>query len=293
MTARRPGLSRPTPRTAARPAIQAFLDQQPEAPPQAIADLEARVAELEAENRRLMASAEAELERLGIDDGIEVTRVPLDQLRERPWDSDAISPQDIRNLWALIEQDGLQVPLILDRQYRCLSGECRRRALHLGRDQQPGRYNERFPHGVPCLITELDWDQDPTACDIAMLSMQRQRRRERGAALHGAIRRVHVGIRDDPRFSWGEGKPPRGQESGVRYLKNLFGCGLNTVRRAIQNERDHQAPDHVARRACSSRATALLERLQNLPEPYPGSAELQRVVGDFIDWCQGGVDVPD
>jgi hypothetical protein len=255
---------------------------------QELAEAEAKAWELEQQLGQQLQQARGQ--GASLPGAHELRFLQPEDFQPRPMDSDEIRERDIVEMAAMIAEQGLLQWPVVDAGNRPLSG--RRRSLALARlkAEQPQRYAELFPRGVPVIaMLEVDWARDPLLADQEMLLMQHtQRRRDKPAVRDEKIRDLARRLRADPHAKWRGGALATGEYHALKRLTQLFGVSDKAIQRALGGggAPTSDAWEH-ARTAVRRQIAAVETALAELPEHAPGAADWRQSSERLLAWLEG------
>lgn len=173
--------------------------------------------------------------------------IPLSKIATRPTgDTRDLNPTHVTELVNSISAIGLISPLTVDSKYQLLAGGHRREALSHIFEQNPDRYHELFPDGVPVRVMAIDADTD--IVDALQIEIEENTQRRNYTATE--IREAALKL-EKAGYEKLKGRPAAGQKSLNRELMTVFRLSRRRIT-DILNE-----PSSKSEQGCS-----LLDELQ-------------------------------
>jgi ParB family transcriptional regulator, chromosome partitioning protein len=155
--------------------------------------------------------------------------LPLASILDRPGgDTRPINDAHTAELVDSIAAIGLIQPLAVDRSGHLLAGGHRRAALLQLEQEQPARFAELFPQGIPVNAIDIDASQDQDRA-IAIEAAENEKRRDYTPAEVRALAEKLVSAG----YSDGKGKPGKGQKPLQPALMAIVGKSRATVQRYL------------------------------------------------------------
>jgi ParB family transcriptional regulator, chromosome partitioning protein len=196
----------------------------------------------------------------------------LDDISDRP--SGDTRPINQKHVNALVESIlvlGLISPLTVDRHGRLLAGGHRRSALLKILIEQPDRFEELFPLGIPVRVMDLDSSSDGVDALLIEVEENTQRRNFTPAEIREAAKRLEYAGYERLR-----GRPRTGQKSLKRELASVFRLSEDRIQK-ILNESDkkgRRAPTFSCETAIATLEVWLRE-IDQISEPQLEKAKRQ------------------
>lgn len=153
----------------------------------------------------------------------------LGTIGDRPdGDSRGLNPTHVDALADSIAVLGLITPLTVDRNNRLLAGGHRRAALQLLEQEQPERYAELFPEGIP--VRRMDLDAEVDQVDALQIEVEEntQRRNYTAAEIREAARKL-----ESAGYERLRGRPRPDQKSLKRELQEVFRLSESRIQRIL------------------------------------------------------------
>ncbi|MBW4549899.1 MAG: ParB N-terminal domain-containing protein [Aphanocapsa sp. GSE-SYN-MK-11-07L] len=132
---------------------------------------------------------------------------------------------------------GLISPLTVDRHGRLLAGEHRRSALSKISTEQPNRFSELFPLGIPVRVMEIDASVDNVDALLIEVEENTQRKNFTPYEIREAAKRL-----ENAGYERLRGRPRAGQKSLKRELANVFRLSEDRIQKILNQ------PDEKGRR---------------------------------------------
>lgn len=169
--------------------------------------------------------------------------VDLDKITDRPTgDTRKLKPRHIDALAESIAVLGLITPLTVDRHYRLLAGGHRRAALQKLAAENPDRYAELFPEGIPVHVCDIDAEVNTIDALQIEVEENTQRRNYTNEEIVAAAQKLkEVG------YETLTGRPSKGQKSLNRELMSVF----RLSRRRITNILNESSPAKKSEHQCA------------------------------------------
>lgn len=157
------------------------------------------------------------------------TTLALDRIADRPLgDTRPLNSKHIEELVSSIAVLGLITPLTVDRKYCLLAGAHRRAALQRIFQEQPDRFQDLFPDGVPVRVMDVDSSID--AVDALQIEVEEntQRRNYTAAEIREAARKL-----ENAGYEQLRGRPKAGQKSLHREIQKVFRLSDRRIRKIL------------------------------------------------------------
>ena len=151
--------------------------------------------------------------------------VDLNKITDRPTgDTRPLKSRHINALADSIAVLGLITPLTVDRHYRLLAGGHRRAALQKLAAEDPERYAELFPEGIP--VNVLDIDAETHIIDALQIEVEEntQRRNYTKEEIIAAAKKLK-----EAGYETLTGRPSQGQKSLNRELMSVFRLSRRSI----------------------------------------------------------------
>lgn len=182
--------------------------------------------------------------------------LPLERIQSRPsGDTRTLKPVHVTELKNSIAVLGLITPLAVDSKYRLLAGGHRRAALQELKQEDPERFQELFPNGVPVLVFAVDSEISPVEALQLEIEENTQRRNYSASEIRAAAKKL-----EEAGYEQLRGRPKLGQKSLNRELQNVFRLTERRIR-TILNPPDQKGGTCSAFLKDLQAATTYLERL--------------------------------
>jgi ParB family transcriptional regulator, chromosome partitioning protein len=200
----------------------------------------------------------------------------LETIRDRPdGDSRGLNSTHVNALIDSIAVLGLITPLTVDRNNRLLAGGHRRAALQLLEQEQPERYAELFPEGVP--VRRMDLDAEVDQIDALQIEVEEntQRRNYTAAEIREAARKL-----ESAGYERLRGRPRPEQKSLKRELQAVFRLSESRIQRILNDS------DQKGRRALTFsdnllKLYRLADKVSKEIDAPPATQELQQLHRDI------------
>jgi ParB family transcriptional regulator, chromosome partitioning protein len=155
----------------------------------------------------------------------------LDAIADRPGgDTRLLNPNHVNALSESILVLGLISPLTVDRKGHLLAGGHRRAALIKISVEQPERFAEQFPQGIPVRVMDLDAQSDEVDALQIEVEENTQRRNFTAAEIREAAKRL-----ENAGYTKLRGRPRPGQKSLKRELATVFRLSEDRIQRILND----------------------------------------------------------
>lgn len=204
-----------------------------------------------------------------------------------------LNPAHVAALVESISALGMIHPPVVDRQDRLLAGAHRLAALHRLESEQPGRFQELFPSGVPVWRMDLDADSDQDLALAVEISENEQRRDYSAPEIQRLAERLKAA---GFHYAAEGGRPPADARPLMPALEVIVGKSVRQLRRilnppgmeraaagrksgpAAETRSDDLVSEVEAYLLASEKIAARLGDAAHIPELFTLKGQVERIV---------------